>query len=95
MFHTTGEQADIKQGMVAEFRRVVAEHGIWASNSHPFFLEPADQPEQLTVTVKGVTTHVTGEQEDRKEVTGSVMVKHDKPCRDATVNKTAQQVMAL
>lgn len=74
--HTAGEQADIEQGLVAELRRVVAEHGIWVLNSHPFLLEPADQPKQLTVALKGVTTQVTGRVEDTKKVTGSLMVTH-------------------
>lgn len=57
---------------MAQLRRVVAEHGIRASNSQPFLLEPADQPEQLTVTLKGVTAQVTGREEGREEVIGSV-----------------------
>lgn len=77
LFHTTGEQADVEQGLVAELRRMLAEHGVRASNSHPFLLEPADQPEQLTVTLEGVTAQITGGEEDRDEVIGSVMVKHD------------------
>lgn len=62
VFRTTGEQADVEQGMVAELRRVVTEHGIRASNSHTFLLEPGDQPEQLTVTLKGVPAEVAGGQ---------------------------------
>lgn len=58
--HTAGEQADVEQGLVAELGRVVAEHGTRALNSHPFFLEPAHQPEQLTVTLEGVTAQVAG-----------------------------------
>lgn len=72
LFHTTCEQADIEQGLVAELRRVVAEHGIGALNSHPFFLEPAHQPEQLTVTLEWVATQVTGGEEDTTEATGSL-----------------------
>lgn len=68
LFHTTGKPADVEQGLVAQLRRVVAEHGIRASNSHPFVLEPADQPVQQTVTIKGVKAQVTGGEEDRKEV---------------------------
>lgn len=60
LFRTTGEQADVEQGLVAELGRVIAEHGVWASNSHSFLLEPDDQPVQLTVTLKVVTAQVTG-----------------------------------
>ncbi len=67
LFHTTGVQADVEQRFVAELRWVVAEHHIWASNSHPFVLQPAKQPGQLTVTVKGVTAQVTGREEERAE----------------------------
>lgn len=98
LFHTTGEQADVEQGMVAELRRVVTEHGIRASNSHTFLLEPGDQPEQLTVALKGVPAEVTGREEDREEVTGSVMLKQDNTevgdgvnRTDAAVNKVPQE----
>lgn len=63
---TTGEQADVEQRLVAELRRVVTEHGFRASNSHPFLSEPADQPKQFTVTLKGVTAQVAGEEMDKK-----------------------------
>lgn len=69
-FHTTGEQADIEQGLVAELWRVVTEHGVRTPDSHSFLLEPADQAEQLTVTLKGVTAQVTGGEEEVREVTG-------------------------
>lgn len=46
---------------------MAAEHGIRTSNAYPFFLEPADQTEQLTVTLKGVTAQVTGGEEDMEE----------------------------
>lgn len=65
--HTAGEQADVEQGVVAELGRVVAEHGVRASHSHPFLLEPADQPEQLAVALEGVTAQVAGGEEDRAE----------------------------
>ena len=68
MFRTTGEPADVEQGLVAQLRRVVAEHGFLASNSHPFLLEPADQPVQRTVTIKGVKAQVAGGEEDKEEV---------------------------
>lgn len=63
-FCTTVEQADVEQGLVAELRRVVAEHGLRTLNSHAFVLEPIDQPGQLTVTLKVVTAQVTGGEED-------------------------------
>lgn len=74
LFRTAGEQADVEQGLVAELRRVVAEHGIRAADSHPFLLQPADQPEELTVTLKGVTAQVAGGEEDREGGTGSVVL---------------------
>lgn len=64
VLRTTGEQANVEQRLVAELRRVVTEHGFRASNSHPFLSEPADQPKQFTVTLKGVTAQVTGEETD-------------------------------
>ena len=67
MLRTTGEQADVEQGSVSQLRRMVAEHGVRASNPHPFLLEPANQPKQLTVTIKGVTAQVTGGEEGREE----------------------------
>lgn len=53
--------------MVAEFRRVVAEHGLRPSNPHPFLLEPADQAEQLAVTLEGVTAQVAARGEKREK----------------------------
>lgn len=77
---------------------MVTEHGIRASNSHTFLLEPGDQPEQLTVALKGVPAEVTGREEDREEVTGSVMLKQDNTevgdgvnRTDAAVNKVPQE----
>ena len=70
LFHTTGQQADVEQGLVAEFRRVVAEHGVRTSDSHPSLLEPADQPEELTVTVKGVAAQVAGGEKTRNKWRG-------------------------
>lgn len=52
---------------MAEFKGVVAEHGLRASNPHPFLLEPADQAEQLAVTRKGVTAQVAARHEKREE----------------------------
>lgn len=52
---TTGEQADVEQGLVAALGGVVAEHGVGTLNSHPFILKPSDQPEQLTVAHKWIT----------------------------------------
>lgn len=71
-FPTTGRQADVEQRLVAEFRRVIAEHGLRPSNSHPFLLEPADQAEQLAVTLKGVTAQVAARDEKREESIGSM-----------------------
>lgn len=49
---------------------MVTEHGVWSPHLHPFLLKPADQPEQLTVTVKGVAAQVTGKckDEDGKKI---------------------------
>lgn len=68
LFSTAGEQADVEQGLVAELRRVVTEHGVRPSNSHPFLLQPTDQPEQLTVALKGVNAQVTGREGDAEDM---------------------------
>lgn len=59
---TAGEQADVEQRLVAELRGVVAERGFGTPKSHAFVPEPADQPEQFTMTLEGVTAEVTGQE---------------------------------
>jgi len=54
-FLTTGELADIEQRLAKDLRWVVAEHGVRASNLHPFILERPYQSGHLAVTLKGVT----------------------------------------
>lgn len=58
---TAGEQADIEQRLVAELRRVAAQHGFRTPKPHAFVPEPADQPEEFTMTLQGVTAEVAGQ----------------------------------
>lgn len=50
-----------------ELGRLVAEHGLRASDLHPLLLQPADEPEELTVAFKGVAAQVTEERRAAEE----------------------------
>lgn len=67
-FRTTGEQADVEQRLAQQLGRLPAQHVLRPADPHPFLLEPADQPKQLTVTIKGVTAQVAAGEEDTEEV---------------------------
>lgn len=54
---------------MAELRRVVTDHRIGTSDSHPFLLEPGDQGEELTVALEGVRAQVAEDRETGGQVT--------------------------
>lgn len=56
---TTGEQADVKQRLVAELGRLVAQHSLGTPHLHASVPQPADQAGQLAVALEGVVAQVT------------------------------------
>lgn len=75
---------------------MVTEHGVWSPHLHPFLLKPADQPEQLTVTVKGVAAQVTGKckDEDGKKIVLLVWIVYI-ASNDVTVVNGWQQLYCV
>lgn len=64
---------------MAELGRVVAERGLGAPHPHAFLPEPADQPEELTVTLEGVPAEVAGR--ERGALTAATSTPHNTEAR--------------
>lgn len=53
---------------MAELRWMVALHGFRTTDSDALLLKPADQPEEFTVALKGVTAQITVDTNTKREL---------------------------